>query len=229
MKTLAVLIAFTALQAQAAVRYELTITNGSQMPVSPAAVYAVNGQKAAAVPGQTATGGFVQLCQTGNPANRVGELSNSKLATYLTQTTGPILPGESKSIEIEITNPSTQSIHFEAMYAKTKDLCAVGSIDGHTLVALQQHAVSEYVSKDDVLATGAFTDPAVGHYPCQMSTNAVSCLRELSMPTQAKIHFFTGYLPSVVNLLESKFGAAETQSLLIPTSGAVQFSLVLKH
>lgn len=230
MKTSLTLLALVlCAQAQAAVKYELTLTNGSQMPVSPAAVYVIDGQYAAAAVGQMATAGFVQLCQTGSPAGRIPELAGNSAVTFSDQTMGPIMPGESRSIEVEVKDPARQSVHFEAMYGKTKDLCAVGGINGHSLVALQQHATDRFIGKDDVLATGTFTDPAATHYSCTMAADAVSCLRELSSPTMGTIRFFASYLPSVLNLIEQKYGAAETQSLVIPNSGAVRFSLVLKH
>lgn len=212
-----------------AAKYELTITNGGPMPISPAAVYVIKGQAAAVAPGQMASQGFVQLCQTGNGDARVPELKACPDVTFVTRTNGPVMPGESTTVEVEVQDPATQSVHFEAMYGKTKDLCSVGSVSGHSLIALQQHVVSEFIGKDDVLATGAFENPRMKYGACAMTPNAVSCLRELSSTAQGRVGFFSGYLPSVVNFLESKYGAAEVQSLVIPTSGAAQFSLRLKH
>lgn len=230
MKTSMVLLMLVfGIHAQAAVKYKLTLTNGSAMPVSPAAVYVINGQNAAALPGQMATPGFVQLCQTGNPSGRIPELSGNSAVTFVAQTTSPIMPGESRTIEVDVHDPSNQSVHFEAMYGKTKDLCAAGGISGHSLLALKQHAVNGYVGKDDVLATGTFADPVVGHYSCSMAMNAVGCLRELSAASSGTIHYFSSYLPSILSFLEGKFGATETQSLIVPSSGGVRFTLELKH
>lgn len=223
--------------AHASVNYELTITNGSGMPVSPAVVYVKSGQAAAAQIGDAATAGFVQLCQTGNGSTRLMELQGNRDVSFTAQTMGPILPGESRTIEVSVQNLMTESIHFEAMYGKTKDVCAVGSVNNHSLVALKQHVLSELIAKDDALSTGAFDNPVMpmtnGVYDpntCASSNNAVSCLRELAQPIHdGKIHFFTSYSPSVLNFLETKYGAADTNSLVIPSSGAVQFKLKLKH
>lgn len=59
--------------AQATTKYELTITNGSQMPLSPAAIYTKNGGDSAVSVGSRPTTGFIQLCQTGNPVTRLTE------------------------------------------------------------------------------------------------------------------------------------------------------------
>lgn len=238
-KSLTVLaLAGTSLAASAASTYVLTITNGGPMPISPAVIYARNGQLPKAQIGDVSTPGFVQLCQTGNPELRKTELTSAEDVTFATQTTAPILPGESRAIEVQVENPQTQSVHFEAMYGKTKDLCSIGSVGGHGLVALKQHVTNEVVTKDDVVGSGAFLDPALGEGQnyldpsvCEGQTNAVSCLRSLALanPGAARIRFFASYLSSVEMLLENRYGAAETQSLILPSSGAVKIQLKLKH
>ena len=60
--------------AQSATKYELTITNGSEMPISPAAIYVKTGSESAAPVGSQATAGFIKLCQSGNLATRLSEL-----------------------------------------------------------------------------------------------------------------------------------------------------------
>jgi len=111
----------------------------------------------------------------------------------------------------------------------------VVSINSHSLVALQQHASLEVVVKDNVVQTGAFLDAEVQTNTntefCADQANAVSCLRTLTLPNlgQQRIRNFSGYLPSVASAIESKYGAKETQSLLIPTSGAIQLKVRLKH
>lgn len=225
--------------AQAIVKYELTISNGSQMPISPAVIYVKEGGQSAAPVGSVPSPSFVQLCQTGDTMQRLRQLNSDASVKYVTATTAPILPGESRSIEVQVKNPQQQSIHFETMYGKTKDTCGVVSLNSHSLVALKSHVTSEVIQKDNTLLTGAFLEPVLPEevvYPdvdelCESAMNAVSCLRELSLPKsgQASIRFFSGYLPSVISALEMKYGAADVQTLLFPASGAIQAKLKLKH
>lgn len=223
--------------ANAATRYELTITNGSQMPISPAAIY-VKGGEAKTLVGQMPTTGFIQLCQTGNPMARLMELKADTTVKSAIQTNAPILPGESKSVEIEVADPLKQSIHFETMYGKTKDICGIGLVNSHSLVALKQHVTSEIMQKDNTVSTGAFTEPVLpagmsylDSSVCPTAMNAISCVRELSVPYngKAQVRFFAGYFPSLITALEMKYGAADVQTLLFQTSGAIQIKLKLKH
>lgn len=229
-------------QAQAAmsnpVTYLLTITNGGNMPVSPIAIYTENGQMNPIRAGEQPTPGFIQLCQTGNPSTRIQELGLDMGVTFKTQTMGLLMPGQSTTVEVKVNEPLKQTIHFETMYGKTKDICAVAQIGSHSLYALQQHATGEVSGKDNVLQTGAFLDPAIpagktylDMSMCENEADAVSCLRSLSAANMGMpiVRFFSSYLSSVQMLLETKYGAAETQSLLIPSSGAVQYRLKLKH
>ncbi len=80
----------------------------------------------------------------------------------------------------------------------------------------QQHITSEISGKDNVIQTGAFLDPAL---PMDDEANSGT----------GKIHFFNSYLPSLVSFLETKYGSADVLSLSLPTSGAIQFQLKLKH
>jgi hypothetical protein len=235
--TLFILFAVSA-NAQNANKYELTITNGADTPISPGVFYAKNGASPAAQVGEAPTVGFIQLCQTGNPATRLTELKADSAVQFADQTTAPILPGESRSVEVEVMNPQTQSIHLEVMYGKSKNVCGVASVNSHSLVALKEHVTQEYLGKDNTLLTGAFLDPALptgSNYQdtnlCPDAVNAIACLRQLSVPNpeSAKIRNFAGYFPSLLMALEVKFGAADLQTLLIPTSGAVQIKLKLKH
>jgi hypothetical protein len=227
-------------QAEAIAKYELTIANGLQMPISPAAIYVKGGGESAAPVGSIPSTGFIQLCQTGNTMMRLRELKSDASVKFVTETTAPILPGESRSIEIQVMNPQQQSIHFETMYGKTKDVCGVVTLNSHSLVALKHHVTGEIIQKDNTILTGAFIDPVVPvgtTYPdvddefCPESMNAVSCLRELSLPKpgQASVRFFAGYFPSLIGALEMKYGASEVQTLLFPASGAIQAKLKLKH
>jgi hypothetical protein len=226
--------------AEAIAKYELTIANGSQMPISPAVIYVKGGGESAAPLGSIPSTGFLQLCQTGNTMLRLRELRSDTSVKFATETTAPILPGETRSIEVQVMNPQEQSIHFETMYGKTKDVCGVVTLNSHSLVALKHHVTGEIIQKDNTILTGAFIDPVVPAgtiYPdigdefCPEALNAVSCLRELSLPKpgQASVRFFAGYFPSLINALEMKYGASEVQTLLFPVSGAIQAKLKLKH
>ena len=227
-------ICLVAAAAQGATTYTLTMTNGGAMPLSPAVIYVKNGQKHSLDVGQIATKGFVQLCQTGNPAVRAAELMGEAGVTFSTRTMAPLMPGESRTVEVEVTDPTKQSLHFETMYGKTKDTCGVGAVNGHSLTALLQHATSEVIGKDDVLVTGAFEAPIVPlaqSYACAQAKDAVSCLRELAAPAMmsGKIRFAPAYLPSVLDFLETKYGATDVGTLVIPAGGAIRVSLTLKH
>lgn len=226
---------FFAFPAFAATNYLVTVTNGSNMPLSPAAIYVsesgLNDQK----PGATPSRGFVQLCQTGNPSTRIEELRATRMVTNVMQTSGLIQPGESRTLEVAVADPAKQSIHLETMYGKTKDTCGVAAVGSHALYALKSHVSADYVTKDDALQTGAFQDPVLPAeheaYACAQAKDAVSCVRELALASTvaAKIRFNAGYLPSVVSFLETKFGAADTLSLLFPSSGAIKIAVKLKH
>ncbi|MCB0361644.1 MAG: hypothetical protein KDD35_02935 [Bdellovibrionales bacterium] len=224
--------------ALASTSYQLTITNGSKMPISPAAIYIVKGNSASAEVGVEASVGYIQLCQTGNPSTRLNELKANPLVQSTIQTAAPILPGKSITVEIEVKSPRYQSIHFEAMYGKTKDICGVGSFNSHSLVALKQHLTSEVIQRDSTLVTGAFSEPdlkgGIDYFnsgPCSSAIDALACLREISEPASNKgvIRFFSGYLPSLLNALEAKYGSTDVQGLIIPSSGAIQLKLKLKH
>lgn len=236
--TTAATLLLTTSFAWAATKYELTITNGSQMPISPAAIYVKNGGESASSIGKNPSVGFIQLCQTGTPTARLSELRSDSTVSFVFQAAGPILPGETRVVEVEVAQPQQQSIHFETMYGKTKDVCGVGTVNSHSLVALKQHVADEIVAKDNAVQTGAFTDPTLppgmtylDPSVCPNAMNAVSCLRELSSQNtgKAQIRFFSGYFPSLVSALESKYGSADVQTLLLPVSGAIQFKLKLKH
>jgi hypothetical protein len=229
-----VMLAMGSAEAFAKTTYILTVTNGSQMPISPAVVYAQNGQNGKTQVGMVPTAGFVELCQTGNTSTRYQELGMDTATTFKTQTVGLLMPGQSQSVEVKVDNPRYQSVQFEAMYGKTKDTCAAFSVNSLSLYALKKHLVSEIVGKDNVLQTGAFLNPAIPSGTmdvCGSLADAVTCLRGLALPNsnQALVRFFTPYLSGVQMALENKYGASEVQSLIIPSSGAVEFKLKLKH
>lgn len=219
--------------------YVVTVTNGSSMPLSGVVVYTQHGQISKSRVGVAPSAGLVQLCQTGNAMTRLQELGMSRDVTFKGQTSGMIMPGESRTIEVTVADPLQQSIQFEAMYVKTKDACAVAGIGSHSLYALQQHVTSNVSGNDDILLSGAFTDPVIpmgrtylDGQVCAGAMDAISCVRSLSVPVAmgtAKIRAFAGYLSSIPMLLENRYGAADALTLQLPTAGAVRYDVQLKH
>jgi hypothetical protein len=232
MTGLLILGASAAQASPASGKYVLTITNGGSMPISPGVLYAVTGQASTNEVGQEPTAGLVQLCQTGNPMTKVAELKSDSKVKSLVQTGGPILPGQTISFEITMKNPNIESLHFVAMYGKTKEVCSTIDVQSHTLRTIYPN-YDQLRGTDRVISAGQFTEPVVNTDSddvCANVPNAISCLRALSRERTDKkqIHYFAGYLPSLLNFLEGKYGADETLSLLVPTSGAVSFSLSRK-
>ena len=216
--------------------YTVKITNGSNMPLSPAAIYIRNGANAVSSVGQMATPGFVKLCQMGDAASRVAELRMDRSNTAVVQSAGPIAPGASVSVEISVNDTKTQSLHIETMYGKSKDVCGIATVGSHTLEGLRSHVATGSVSHDRTVVTGAFEDAKFdGGYltadECKTAKDAISCLREISLPQAmpTSIRAFTGYLASVEMGLEEKFGATEVTGITLPTAGGIQIEVNLKH
>lgn len=208
--------------------YKLRVTNGSAMPVSPAAIYVKFGRAPLTQIGNAPTTGFTRLCQTGNPDQRLMEIQRSASVEWSQKTSGLLMPGQSIEVEIPVRN-GYRSIHFEAMYGKTKDACAVFNVTARELSTMVGGEI--LVGRDEVLASGSFTDPMIPKDTtglCANTASAVDCLRDLAHPVanEAKVRFFPGYLPSVLNFLEDRYGSADTQSLSIPTSGALRFEVI---
>lgn len=208
--------------------YRFKITNGSGMPLSPGVVYVKKGNGALVTVGQAPTAGFSKLCQTGSPDDRIAEVKHNS-STQLVQKSSGLQPGETIEVVVPVLKGEVQSVHFEAMYGKTKDSCATLNIDARDLTTA---SAGEAVSgRDEVLATGAFQDPALASdnmETCTTAAAAVDCLRQIAGPAMMspRVRFFPGYLPSVVNFLETHYGAKDVQTLLIPTSGAVKFQIM---
>lgn len=218
--------------------YKVAVTNGGLMPLSPGVIYVTNGQLALSRVGQAPTGGFAEICRSGMTMTRQQELMRDSQVTFSTATSAPILPGETREVEVTVNDPLQQSVHVEFMYGKTKDTCSVASISSHQLYALKQHVTSDVVLRDQAVQSGAFEDPALpmgrNHLDtsvCANEKDAVSCLRTLSpMARQTpRIRFFSPYLSSVSMLLENKYGAADVQTLSLSPAGAVQVQVKLKH
>lgn len=215
--------------------YNVTITNGGNMPISPGVLYGSRQALPADQVGQTPTAGFVQLCETGNTEVKAAELRNDPHVRNVVQTSGPIFPGESRSFEIRLR--SAETLHFATMYGKTKDLCGVLTVDRRSLRDVANRILPSALAKEQVVASGAFADPVIpaGGFEeaeslCAQSTNGIQCLRALSSPAEdQKTRFFSGYLPSLVSFLEGQYGAMDVQTLIVPTSGAIQLQVQLKH
>ncbi len=212
--------------------YELTITNGSNMHLSPFAVYVRVGPQAATQIGQSATPGLIQLCQSGTPSLRESELKADNTVISTMTTSGLLNPGEKKVIEVEITDPMNQGVHFETMYGATKDACALGSFGPYQVEMLEDE--NDFIQgKDTAVTTGAFTIPALPTLTpgqpveaCQ-GKDAIGCVRALSVQRQdpGTVQFLTPYLPSLITYIEKEYGAREAIHLILPSGGAVNFSL----
>ena len=203
----------------ASASYRLTITNGSSMSLSPAVLYVSSSSIPLSRVGANPIPGFTKLCQTGDNSTRYEEVGASSMVAFKTKTNGLIFPGESVVVNVKLTHPLQQTVHFEAMYGKSKDVCAVASISGRDLVEGKMNF------HDIAISSGAFADPLVtDENSCEMDKMAIDCLRSLAPAKMGKIHYFSGYLPSVLSFLEKKYSAKEAQELIIPTSGAVSIT-----
>lgn len=219
--------------AQAGQMFDLTVTNSSSMPISGGVVYVTDRQGGTSEVGQVASPGFVTLCQTGNSTPKFNELKSNSMIRFVAQTPGPILPGMSATFEVPMP-AKTESLHFEAMYGKSKEACTSVSLPARAF----HSAISsgEVIGRDEVVVAGASTQPEVPamnssayQHICDGAQSAVDCLRLLSTPSSGGvIGYFPGYLPSILNYLEEKFGPADVQTLLIPTAGAVHYGLKMK-
>lgn len=209
--------------------YKLRVTNGSAMPISPAVVYVKLGNAPLTKVGQMPTSGFTHLCQTGNPDERFQEVKDNASVKWVQKTSGLLLPGETVELSVPVRDVARSSIHFEGMYGKTKDTCAVFGVSAHELSKNVKGDL--LIGRDEVLSTGVFKDPTLPENTNSICTSAptvVDCLRELAGPASGAIavRYFPGYLPNTLGFLEEHYGAEETQTLVIPTSGAVRFQLI---
>jgi hypothetical protein len=228
---ISMLTLLAAASAHAGQMFELTLTNTSSMPVSGGVVYIISGQGGASEVGQAPSPGFVTLCQTGNSTTKFNELKANSQVSFVMQTPGPVLPGKSVTVQVPYPAAYSDSLHFEAMYGESKEACASISLPSTAFEKVD--SMGEVIGKDDVIVAGAATQPAVPlmsstayQHICDGAAAAVNCLRLLSSAkTGPQIGYFPGYLPSVLSYLEGKYNAVDVQTLLIPTSGAVHYSL----
>lgn len=216
-----------------AMTLQMTITNGSEMPISPGAVYVTNNQSSVTEIGGSASPGFVTLCTTGNPSNMVGELStNPSVEWSNTATNVLVYPGQSSTFQIKVSSPQTSSVHFVAMYGMTKDTCAAIDISNAQLSLLTAQTNSQINGIDRAVSTGMYSNAAVVSSSSCTSGTVVDCLRSLSTSTPSgTIRFFSPYLSTVTGFLETAFPAARqasgapiTQNLIL-TGGEVTYSV----
>ena len=213
-----------------AAHYQLKVTNGGAMPISPAAVYVSDTESTSASIGMPPTAGFIKLCQTGNPEMRLSELDKEANVSATYRSTTLLMPGMSEVFDLEIRNIRDSQIHFEGMYGKSKDSCATFTINNKLLQSLAMKR--DVTGRDNIVSTGAFSDPLLPMSETTMSacanqSSAVNCLRSLAQPKiqMATIRAFPGYLPSVLSAIEYSFGGMEAQSLIIPNGGAVYYQV----
>jgi hypothetical protein len=165
----------------------------------------------------------------GNPSLKLTELQANKNVTWVAQTPGPILPGQSITFSAKVLNPLKESLHFVAMYGKSKELCSTIHISSKVLRSMNHG--DEVIQTDNVISAGAATEPVLSSGNnlnlCQNEKSAIDCLRALTLAkvTSPQIHYFAGYLPSVIDFLENKYGADDVLTLLVPHSGAVSYTL----
>jgi hypothetical protein len=210
-----------------AATYDLTVTNGGQMPISASVIYVLDGQTPLQKVGDPATTGFIALCEKGNAQARENELRKKPRVRAVARTMGHLDPGQSQTLSIEVQDPETQSLHFETMYGKTKEICGVIHTSGNDLVLMRGQ---ERRGTDIVVESGAYAPPTVPmtglEQSCANAKNATACLRSIS-PAQrmARVRAFSGYAPSVLSALEKKYGTAELQTLLVPSAGILHYNL----
>lgn len=200
------------------------------MPISPVLAYASTSHGANLNLGDKTTEGFVRICQTGDNSVREGELKSNMKTISVAKGAGLIFPGQTEEIILRAPKNNIGSINVETMYGKTKDVCGVINIDGQDLSKLHHNVVSSVSGSDSVVASGAFTDPSAENAAelCADAADGVSCLRKLSEQGNGIVRAFPGYLPSVLSFIEKEYGAKDAQTLLVPTSGAIRFTLSLK-
>ncbi len=173
-------------QSALAARYQIKVTNGSEMPISPVALYVSDNESTSSTLGMPASAGFIKLCQTGNPDLRIQELNAEPKVRATYHTNGLLLPGMSETIEVEVRDPRSQKIHFEGMYGKSKDVCATFTVQSSVLMEIATGRNKDAIGQDRVVATGAFSDPALlagtdEATACAHQASAVDCLRSLTV------------------------------------------------
>lgn len=197
----------------------------------------IQGQDSVSEVGQASSAGFIQLCQTGDSSLLVEELKANPKVKYVETTEGPLFPASSTMATIHMKDVARESVHFAAMYGLTKDACAVIDLTNIELARLLPSSYYEYHrgirrelrGTDRAVSTGAFSDPMITDQAgaCEGADSAIGCIRELAVEMEGgSIRAFRPYLPSLLHLLESRFGSGAVQPLIVP-NGAIQFSVRL--
>lgn len=210
-----------------ATEYELTLTNEGLMDISASVLYVLDGDQALNRVGQTPSTGFVAICEKGNAASRLAELEGHSRFVRGLATPGHLRAGQSTVLRITLDDPRTQSLHFETMYAKTKETCGVLRFPSQ---ALRLEVGDEKEGRDLVIESGAFTPavvPAGGlDRVCADAKTPTACLRLLSRrESSPQIRAFMGHSPSVFAALERRYGAAEVRSLMFTSNGILSYRL----
>lgn len=212
-----------------ATKYRLKLYNGALMPISPPVVFLGKDGVGGVKFGKLSTVGDQQICETGNPARKVNELKKMNGISDVFTASSPVLPGKSVSFDFYIQNSTYDRVSVEFMYGKSKDVCGT-----MLYLKLPNHESGLQRGHDQVFTSGRFNPPSIENSGlCEDSDNAVSCLREMSSKREGDLcgitTAFTGYLPGAINFIENKFGSSETQTLLIPNGGGVEYELSEIH
>lgn len=203
----------------------IVLKNGGPTALSPGVIYVTSTHQPLAEVGARPTAGFVGLCQHGRTAPRIAEINQHENKVMVLPATSAIMPGASLEVTLPMELTANQAVHYESMYVDTKDVCSVVTVTGEQIMAMTAGSQKDFHNEEKVLLSGAFKDPVVTmNTRCDQAAKSIDCLRMLTAENPApKIRYFPGYLPSVLHFLESKYGAAGTQPLLLPTQGTLNF------
>lgn len=211
-----------------ATTFKVTITNGSGMGLSPGVLYTTTTPGTDREIGALASEGFKGICNGGNAPARSVELSKD-MKTRTNLVTEGIAPGETKVFMVKVKSPYRETLHFETMYGRSKDICGVFDVSALKLRSAQRDRHLVLNGRDDVVRTGAYAVPKLPLDTGDICRegSATACLRSFSpeLTPAGGVAFFRPYLPSVLGFLTERFGADEVDSLLIPTGGAIHFTI----
>lgn len=205
---------------------EISILNNLNMPISPGVISTVPPAKF----GEVASPGLIKLCQTGDPALLIKELKTTYPEQFVLQFgAAPTSPAGNVTVQFEASAVHGKDLYAVAMYGKTKDTCSYATIPADAVAAIAHGHVKVFATTDQALVTGAFQYPSINEEAnrlCESESTAIGCLRGLSAIKDpvGKVSAFSAYLPSVLRYLEERYGSAEVQSLVFPSSGGVRFS-----
>lgn len=211
-----------------ATTFKVTITNGSAMGLSPGVLYSTSSPESDREIGAVASEGFKGICNGGNATARSTELSQNQNVRANTVTEG-IAPGETKTFMVTLKSSTRETLHFETMYGRSKDICGVFDVGPGKLRKLAMNRRLVLSDRDDLVRTGAYVSPSLPLDTGDIcrDISATACLRSLSPEANPVkgISFFRPYLPNVLSFLTERYGAEEVETLLIPTGGAIRFTI----